>query len=89
MRLIMDGWREAMTEQELEEFRHRVIVSRANRTASVVVARKLLQEEGVITPEGKLTETFGGDRPKPLVETGPPPKHQTHLKTGGLSGAGG
>ena len=49
-----------MSEQELAEFRQRVLESRFSRTASREVARQLLVKEGVITPEGELTERYGG-----------------------------
>ncbi|MGY3572903.1 hypothetical protein [Bradyrhizobium sp. USDA 4504] len=51
-----------MSEQELEEFRQRVLASRLSRTSSREIARKLLIEEGVITPEGEFTERYGGKK---------------------------
>jgi hypothetical protein len=51
-----------MSEQELEEFRRRVLASRQSRTASREVARRFLIDEGVITPAGDLTEKYGGEQ---------------------------
>jgi hypothetical protein len=52
----------SMSEQELEEFRRRVRESRQDRIGSREIARKLLVEEGVITPDGMLTEQYGGSK---------------------------
>ena len=51
-----------MSEQELAEFRRRVMASRESRTRSAEAARKVLLDEGVITSDGRLTETYGGDK---------------------------
>lgn len=50
-----------MSRQELEQLTRYIQQTQGSRAASVEAARKQLQQEGVITPDGKLTRPYGGE----------------------------
>jgi hypothetical protein len=51
-----------MNRQELEELTRYIQRTRKDRTSSVEAARAQLVQEGIITPDGQLTEPYGGQR---------------------------